>query len=99
MYAGRVVERADVDTLFHAPLHPYTRALLDCAISLEDDRESPLEPIGGAPPDLRRRPPGCQFAPRCPAAIAKCRTLDPLLLTMSSRQEVACFVAQEAAHA
>lgn len=99
MYAGRVVERADVDTLFHAPLHPYTRALLDCAISLEDDRESRLEPIGGAPPDLRRRPPGCQFAPRCPVAVAKCRTLDPPLLAISSRQEVACFVAQGTAHA
>lgn len=99
MYAGRVVERADVDTLFHAPLHPYTRALLGCAISLDDNRQSRLEPIVGVPPDLRHRPPGCQFAPRCPVAIAKCRTLDPPLLSLSSHQEVACFVAQDAADA
>jgi peptide/nickel transport system ATP-binding protein len=94
MYAGRVVERADVDTLFHAPLHPYTRALLACAISLDDDRSTPLEPIAGAPPDLRHRPPGCQFAPRCPVAIDMCRRLDPPLLPMSPFQDVACFVAQ-----
>jgi oligopeptide/dipeptide ABC transporter ATP-binding protein len=98
MYAGRVVERADVDTLFHAPLHPYTRALLDCAISLDDDRETPLEPIAGAPPDLRQRPPGCQFAPRCPVAVAICRSSDPPLLAMSPSQDVACFVAQGTAH-
>ena len=94
MYAGRVVERADVDNLFHNPLHPYTRALLACAISLDDDRASPLEPIAGAPPDLRHRPPGCQFAPRCPLVIDKCRRLDPPLLPMSPLQDVACFVAQ-----
>ena len=94
MYAGRVVERADVDSLFHAPLHPYTRALLACAISLDDDRSTPLEPIAGAPPDLRHRPPGCQFAPRCPVAIEKCRRLDPPLLPMTPHQDVACFVAQ-----
>jgi oligopeptide/dipeptide ABC transporter ATP-binding protein len=94
MYAGRVVERADVDSLFHAPLHPYTRALLACAINLDDDRSTPLEPIAGAPPDLRHRPPGCQFAPRCPVAIDKCRRLDPPLRRMSPLQDVACFVAQ-----
>ncbi len=94
MYAGRVVERADVDRLFHAPLHPYTRALLECAIGLDDDRSTPLTPIAGAPPDLRRRPAGCQFAPRCPVAIAKCHRLDPPLLPMTPGQDVACFVAQ-----
>jgi oligopeptide/dipeptide ABC transporter ATP-binding protein len=94
MYAGRVVERADVDSLFHRPLHPYTRALLACAVSLDDDRTTPLEPIAGAPPDLRHRPPGCQFAPRCPEAIDKCRRLDPPLLPVTPLQDVACFVAQ-----
>ena len=94
MYAGRVAERADVDSLFHNPLHPYTRALLACAIGLDDDRNTPLEPIAGAPPDLRHRPPGCQFAPRCPAAIDKCRRQDPPLLPVTPLQDVACFVAQ-----
>src|ERR1700729_74755 len=54
MYAGRIVERADVDTLFHNPRHPYTKALLACATGIEDDRSVPLEPIGGSAPGPRR---------------------------------------------
>ena len=100
MYAGRVVEQADVDTLFHAPRHPYTRALLACAINLEDDRHSALEPIAGAPPDPRRRPSGCPFHPRCPDAVPDCRRIDPPLQAVSAQQSVACIVAQRAmAHA
>jgi oligopeptide/dipeptide ABC transporter ATP-binding protein len=91
MYAGRIVERADVDTLFHAPRHPYTRALLACVLNVEDDSRSPLEPIGGQPPDLRDPPPGCRFAPRCPRAIALCGREDPELLPVSERQAVACL--------
>ena len=94
MYAGRVVERADVDTLFHAPRHPYTRALLDCVLSVDDDRSKPLEPIGGAPPDLRDPPPGCRFAPRCKFVEPICRQREPELLAMGDAQEVRCFVAQ-----
>src|ERR1700722_10695424 len=76
MYAGRIVERADVDTLFYNPLHPYTQALLACVLNIEDDSRAPLEPIGGQPPDLRDPPPGCRFAPRCPRALAACRQVD-----------------------
>ncbi len=97
MYAGRVVEQADVDSLFHAPRHPYTRALLACAISLEDGRGSALEPIAGAPPDPRRRPSGCPFHPRCPDAVPDCRRVDPQLQAVSERQSVACIVAQHVA--
>jgi len=96
MYSGRVVEQADVDTLFHAPLHPYTRALLSCVINLEDDRHSVLEPIAGAPPDPRRRPSGCPFHPRCPSAIPDCRRTDPPLEAVSKQQSVACIVAHRA---
>jgi len=96
MYAGRVVEQADVDTLFHAPRHPYTRALLTCAINLEDDRHSVLEPIPGAPPDPAQRPSGCPFHPRCPDAVPDCRRIDPPLEAVSRRQSVACIVVQRA---
>ena len=96
MYAGRVVEQADVDTLFHAPRHPYTRALLACAINLEDDRHSALEPIPGAPPDPAQRPSGCPFHPRCPDAIPDCRRIDPPLQAVSKQQSVACIVVQRA---
>ena len=79
MYAGRIVERADVDTLFHNPRHPYTKALLACVAGIEDDRRTPLEPIGGSAPDLRNPPPGCRFAPRCPSAQDICRRQDQTL--------------------
>src|SRR5579872_2174343 len=95
MYAGRIVERADVDTLFHAPRHPYTQALLACVLNIEDDSRAPLEPIGGQPPDLRDPPPGCRFAPRCPRAVAACRQVDPQLLPVSNRQAVACLLEQD----
>jgi len=96
MYAGRMVEQADVDTLFHAPRHPYTRALLACAINLEDDRHSALEPIPGAPPDPAQRPSGCPFHPRCPDAVPDCRRIDPPLAAVSKHQSVACIVVQRA---
>jgi oligopeptide/dipeptide ABC transporter ATP-binding protein len=94
MYAGRVVERADVDTLFHAPRHPYTQALLACVLNIEDDGRSRLEPIGGQPPDLHHPPPGCRFSPRCSRAVASCRRQDPQLLPVSDRQAVACLLEQ-----
>jgi oligopeptide/dipeptide ABC transporter ATP-binding protein len=94
MYAGRVVERADVDTLFHAPRHPYTQALLACVLDIEDDGRSPLAPIAGQPPDLHHPPPGCRFSPRCPRAVASCRRQDPQLLPVSDRQAAACLLEQ-----
>jgi oligopeptide/dipeptide ABC transporter ATP-binding protein len=90
MYAGRIVERADVDTLFHNPRHPYTKALLACVAGIEDDRRTPLEPIGGSAPDLRNPPPGCRFAPRCPSAQDICRRQDQTLRSVSSDHEAAC---------
>ena len=90
MYAGRIVERADVDTLFHNPRHPYTKALLACVAGIEDDRRTPLEPIGGSAPDLRNPPPGCRFAPRCPSAQDICRRQDQTLRSVSSYHEAAC---------
>jgi oligopeptide/dipeptide ABC transporter ATP-binding protein len=94
MYAGRIVERADVDTLFHNPRHPYTKALLACVAGIEDDRRTPLEPIGGSAPDLRNPPPGCRFAPRCPSVQDICRRQDPTLRSISSNHEAACVLVE-----
>ncbi|MGH7121650.1 MAG: ABC transporter ATP-binding protein [Acetobacteraceae bacterium] len=91
MYAGRVVEQADVDSLFHAPSHPYTRALLACVTGLDDDRSAPFTPISGAPPHLRAPPPGCRFAPRCPEAEPACTAWEPRLRRVSPTQLAACL--------
>lgn len=98
MYAGRIVERADVDTLFHAPRHPYTKALLACVEGI-NDRKAPLEPIQGTAPDLRQPQQGCRFAPRCPVVREECRRHDPALRPVSAVQDVACLLVHpEAAH-
>jgi oligopeptide/dipeptide ABC transporter ATP-binding protein len=70
MYAGQVVEQADVLELFDHPEHPYTEALLGALPSLEGEsgREARLASIPGRPPDLLDPPPACRFAPRCPHA-------------------------------
>ena len=94
MYAGRIVERADVDTLFHNPRHPYTKALLACVAGIEDDHRTPLEPIGGSAPDLRSPPPGCRFGPRCPSAQDICRRQDQTLRSVSSDHDAACVLVE-----
>jgi oligopeptide/dipeptide ABC transporter ATP-binding protein len=72
MYAGQVVEQANVLDLFDRPEHPYTEALLGALPQLEgtDVRRGRLVAIPGRPPDLIAPPPACRFAPRCPYASA-----------------------------
>lgn len=65
MYAGEVVERGSVAEVFRAPAHPYTRRLLDCDPARQSQRSRVLPTIPGEIPDLRARPAGCVFAPRC----------------------------------
>ncbi|MGW4078824.1 ABC transporter ATP-binding protein [Streptomyces asiaticus] len=76
MYAGRVVEQQPARGLFAAPQHPYTRGLLECSPSLEDDREP--RPIPGRPPSLSDALTGCPFLPRCARAEAECETWAPV---------------------
>lgn len=83
MYAGRVVERADVEDLFEIPTHPYSWGLLGAVGSLEDSNRGQLKTIEGAPPSLLHLPTGCAFHPRCSFASENnglCETLVPKLI-------------------
>ena len=72
MYAGRVIEEGPVADVLGAPAHPYTAGLLASTVHDQAPDED-IAAISGSPPDLRRLPPGCSFAPRCPLAMAACR--------------------------
>jgi oligopeptide/dipeptide ABC transporter ATP-binding protein len=94
MYAGRIVERADTQALFAAPLHPYTRGLVETLPRIGESRER-LPAIGGAVPDPRNLPAGCRFSDRCPLADATCRQSEPALAPFAPGAGglVACFKA------
>ena len=81
MYAGEVVEKADVDTLFRDPHHPYTRGLIRSRPLIEDEHER-LAYIAGSVPDPAHKPGGCPFHPRCPDAMEVCRVALPRLRTV-----------------
>ncbi len=76
MYAGKVVEHTDVDSLFESPKHPYTRGLLNSIPRIDEDQEE-LEAIDGNVPSPTNRPKGCAFAPRCPFAQEICHEKTP----------------------
>ena len=90
MYAGRIVEEAPVARLFDRPLHPYTRGLLECVPSLDQDHER-LVAIQGALPDPARRPAGCRFTPRCRHAVAACAVALPPLAAFETGHTAACI--------
>ena len=91
MYAGRVAEEGRVARVFVEPRHPYTRLLLGAFPDIRSDRRT-LEIIPGSPPDLRTPPPGCRFAPRCPAALAVCTEVEPPEVRFDDGVRVACHL-------
>jgi oligopeptide/dipeptide ABC transporter ATP-binding protein len=98
MYAGRVVELADVYTIFNSPRHPYTVGLMTSLARLDADQEW-LRPIPGQPPSLITLPPGCAFHPRCihSQGRARCRTEIPPLRPIEGVHLSACHFAEELA--
>lgn len=92
MYAGKVVEKTDVDTLFHDPKHPYTKLLMGAIPRMDEDVEV-LSSIKGIVPSLKNMPKvGCKFAARCPQAMPECTSITPLLAETDEGHEVSCLL-------
>jgi peptide/nickel transport system ATP-binding protein len=99
MYAGRIVEQADKETIFAMPEHPYTWGLLKSIPRLDSPRGEELVPIPGRPPSLILKPPGCAFHPRCFYVREAHKRIDPQLAPAAEagnggghKHEVACLL-------
>jgi peptide/nickel transport system ATP-binding protein len=91
MYLGRVVESASAEEIFRRPNHPYTQALLLQVPRLES-RKTQFQPVKGEIPSPLEPPSGCHFHPRCPHALARCRTEAPALREIASGHLAACHL-------
>jgi oligopeptide/dipeptide ABC transporter ATP-binding protein len=94
MYAGRIVEHADVHEIYKRPAHPYTKGLLE-SIPRLDAKGTELATIKGLPPNLMHKPSGCAFHPRCKYAQEICVTVDPPSLDLGGGRTSACHFAKE----
>ena len=95
MYAGRIVEQADVETLFDKPLHPYTQGLI-ASIPVLGKMAEKLDVIPGSVPNLVNLPPGCRFAPRCRSRLqynlSICTEIEPELEMIEPDHKVRCWL-------
>jgi oligopeptide/dipeptide ABC transporter ATP-binding protein len=98
MYAGRIVEQADIRTLFKKPMHPYTQGLM-ASIPILGTVKEVLDVIPGSVPNLVNLPPGCQFAPRCRSRIEHqlsiCTQVEPELIPVEPEHLVRCWLYQD----
>jgi peptide/nickel transport system ATP-binding protein len=93
MYGGVTAEYSDVDTIYNDPQHPYTKELLKAFPDLSNPTDK-LVSIPGYPPRLHALPPGCRFAPRCPAAFERCHAEQPSLYQLDTFHKASCFLAE-----
>jgi len=91
LYMGRIVEEGDTDSIFHDTRHPYTRGLL-AALPSDKTWGKPLNVIPGSVSTATKAIPGCAFAPRCAAVMARCPTIDPAPATFAGRHRAACHL-------
>jgi peptide/nickel transport system ATP-binding protein len=93
LYGGHVVEYGPTEQVFSNPRHRYTAALLSAIPRMDQPAHSRLHAIPGRPPNLMDPPPGCPFAPRCPAAEGRChRSMPPMTVSADGRHRFACHV-------
>lgn len=93
MYAGKVVEHGDRDTIFYHAKHPYTQGLLKAVPNLHDKTQGNLYSIPGTPPDLVAPPAGCAFADRCPYAMNICKQQQPEYTNFEEKEHyAACWL-------
>lgn len=95
MYAGRIVEQANVMDLFAHPAHPYTQGLMRSVPDPRRGRRQRLPEIPGIVPTLREPGAGCSFAPRCPFAVGKCREEAPTMRDVGLGHAAACWRSEE----
>lgn len=89
LYAGKIIEYGDVETIYYTPKHPFTQALFYATPSIAP--KGKLQTISGDEPDPRNYPTGCRFHPRCKYAIDKCKEEQPKLEEFSEEHYVACW--------
>lgn len=91
MYAGQIVEDADIDDLFEKPLHPYTRGLIDSVPTIDGEIDR-LYSIPGNVPAPGTEITGCKFAARCSQAFERCKLESPELVEIDGQRSVRCFL-------
>jgi oligopeptide/dipeptide ABC transporter ATP-binding protein len=97
MYAGKIVERADVKTIFENPLHPYTQGLLRSVprvdkAAKEHKEKKRLQEIPGIVPSLYNLPKGCYFHPRCPFVMDICKEKEPEMNSAGNGHSASCWL-------
>jgi peptide/nickel transport system ATP-binding protein len=93
MYAGQIVEQADVFQLFDRPMHPYTQGLLASIPKATEKRTTRRLPsISGIVPDLAKLPGGCRFSPRCAHVMPICRQQEPPLAELGEGRRSRCWL-------
>lgn len=91
MYSGKIVEKASVNDLFANPIHPYTQGLLQSIPRLDSDKNKPLIPIEGSPPNLTKEIQGCAFCDRCKYSMPICEKQMPKLEEINPNHLSACW--------
>lgn len=90
MYAGQMIEIGPTEQIFNNPQHPYTKMLINALPKVGDNSQK--EGIPGRPPSLKNPPAGCRFAERCPLVEQRCRTLEPVPVSVGDRHVANCHL-------